>query len=39
MAAVGRPGKLENLHEDFHGSELPKGRKDISEIALEGGFR
>jgi nitroreductase len=38
MAAVGRPGPLENLPESFRPRETPSLRKPISEFVFEGGF-
>lgn len=39
MAAIGRPGKKENLPAELQSKEFPNGRKKISEIAFEGRFR
>jgi nitroreductase len=38
MAAVGRPGSAEDLPEPLREAERPSGRKEISQIAFEGGF-
>ncbi len=38
MCAVGYPGSLDLLPEDFHERERPKGRKKLSDIAWPGGF-
>lgn len=39
MAAIGRPGKKEDLPEATQEREFPSERKPLSEIALEGGFK
>lgn len=39
MAAIGKPGKKENLPEDLQESEVQSGRKEISKIAFEGKFK
>ncbi len=39
MIALGKPGQKENLPEKLRESEFPSGRKDISEITMEGRFR
>lgn len=39
MAAVGRPGKLEDLPDKLREKEFPSGRKKLSEIAFEGKFK
>ena len=38
MAAVGKPGKREDLPETLREREFPSGRKELSEIVFEGGF-
>lgn len=38
MAAVGRPGEVDDLPEDLRDKEKPSGRKELGEIAFEGGF-
>lgn len=38
MAAVGKPGRKEELPEELREREFPSGRKKISEIAFEGRF-
>ncbi len=38
MAAVGKPGKKEDLPKRLQEIEFPSGRKKISEIAFEGSF-
>jgi nitroreductase len=38
MAAVGRPGSLEELPEHLRARETPNGRKPLSEIICEGPF-
>ena len=39
MAAVGKPGRKEDLPEDFQTRELPNTRKPISELVCEGRYR
>jgi len=39
MAAVGKPGEIDDLPENFRGMESPNGRKPVSEIAIEGPFK
>jgi nitroreductase len=39
MAAVGRPGPITVLPEDFQARESPNSRKPISEITFEGPYR
>jgi nitroreductase len=39
MVAVGREGKKDDLPEELREREFPSGRKKISEIAFEGGFK
>ncbi|MEE9594774.1 MAG: nitroreductase family protein [Candidatus Hydrothermarchaeales archaeon] len=39
MAAVGRLGKKEDLPEHLQEREFPSGRKELSEIAIEGRFK
>ncbi len=38
MAAIGKPGKKEDLPEKLREREKPSGRKSVGEIAFEGGF-
>ena len=38
MAAVGRPGRTEDLPETFHAGETPNGRRPLSETVCEGPF-
>ncbi len=38
MAAVGRPGRVENLAESLQAREIPSNRKKVAEIIFEGGF-
>ena len=38
MAAVGRPGKKENLSEDLQKKETPSSRKPVTEFVFEGEF-
>ena len=38
MIAIGHPGEIEVLPEDFRGGEEPSGRKSISEISVEGKY-
>jgi nitroreductase len=39
MIAVGRPGRIEDLPDDYQEREKPSTRKPIAEIASEGVFR
>jgi hypothetical protein len=39
MAAVGKPGRKEDLPEDFQARELPNTRKPLSELVFEGRYR
>ncbi|MBU0629146.1 MAG: nitroreductase family protein [Nanoarchaeota archaeon] len=39
MAAIGKPGKKENLPKELQEKEFPSDRKKISEIAFEGSFK
>jgi nitroreductase len=39
MAAVGKPGSLADLPEEFHAGEVPNGRKELSETVFEGGWK
>jgi hypothetical protein len=39
MAAIGKPGRKENLPKELQEKEVPSGRKNISEIAFEGEFK
>jgi nitroreductase len=39
MAAVGRPGRAEDLSESLQAREKPSPRKPLSEIVVEGAFR
>lgn len=38
MAAVGRPGPIENLPESFRARETPSQRKPVSEFVFEGRY-
>jgi len=38
MAAVGRPGEIDDLPEAKRQRETPKGRKELAEIAFAGRF-
>ncbi|MCH8029222.1 MAG: nitroreductase family protein [Candidatus Dadabacteria bacterium] len=38
MAAVGKPGRIEDLPESLREKEYPSSRKSLSKIAFEGGF-
>jgi hypothetical protein len=38
MAAVGRPGKMEDLPLPLQAKEFPSGRKRVEEFAFEGVF-
>jgi nitroreductase len=38
MCAIGYPGSLENLAEEFRDREKPSGRKPVSELAFEARF-
>jgi len=38
MAAVGKPGRLEDLPEDFQARESPNTRKPITELVFNGRF-
>ena len=39
MAAIGKPGKLENLPKDLQKQEKISGRKSVKEIVFEGAFQ
>ncbi|HKE85517.1 MAG TPA: nitroreductase family protein [Vicinamibacterales bacterium] len=39
MAAIGRPGRAEDLPEDFRARESPNTRKPVSELVFEGGYK
>jgi nitroreductase len=39
MAAIGKPGKRENMPEDLQKREQPNGRKPLAEIICEGPFK
>jgi len=39
MAAVGHPGRKEDLPEKHRAMEKPSGRKKLAEISFEGGFK
>ena len=39
MAAVGKPGRREDLPEDFQARESPNTRKPLSELVFEGPYR
>jgi len=38
MAAVGRPGTLDDLDETFRARDIPSGRKPLAQIVCEGVF-
>lgn len=38
MVAIGKPGRIEDLHERLRGREQPSDRKPLSEVVFEGGF-
>ena len=38
MAAIGKPGRIEDLPENLRQREIPSGRKALSEIVCEGPF-
>ena len=38
MAAVGKPGRVEDLPEDFQARESPSARRPIRELVFEGAF-
>jgi len=39
IAAVGKPGKKEDLPEEMQKNEYPSGRKKVSEFVFEGEFK
>jgi nitroreductase len=39
MAAVGKPGRLEDLPEEFQARESPNSRRPVSQLVFEGGYR
>ena len=39
MAAVGKPGRVEDLPQDFQARESPSTRKPLSELVFEGSYR
>lgn len=39
MAAVGKPGRKEDLPENMREREIPSGRKPVKELVMEGKFR
>ena len=39
MAAVGKPGRKDDLPEDFQARESPNTRKPLSELVFEGRYR
>ncbi|HEY1307454.1 MAG TPA: nitroreductase family protein [Vicinamibacterales bacterium] len=39
MAAIGKPGRTEDLPEDFRARESPNTRKPVTELVFEGGYR
>jgi nitroreductase len=39
MAAIGRPGRKEDLSESLQAREIPSGRRPVSETAMEGRYR
>jgi hypothetical protein len=38
MAAVGKPGRVEDLPEDFQARESPSARRPIRELVFEGKY-
>lgn len=38
MLAIGKPGRIEDLHERLRSREQPSDRKHLSELVFEGGF-
>jgi nitroreductase len=38
MVAIGKPGRIEDLHERLQGREQPSDRKPLAELVFEGGF-
>ena len=39
MAAVGKPGRIEDLPEEFQARESPNSRRPVSQVVFEGGYR
>jgi nitroreductase len=39
MAAVGKPGRIEDLPEEFQARESPNSRRPVSQLVFEGGYR
>jgi hypothetical protein len=39
MAAVGKPGRIEDLPEEFQARESPNTRRSVSQLVFEGGYR
>jgi len=39
MAAVGMPGRIEDLPEEFQARESPNSRRPVSQLVFEGGYR
>jgi nitroreductase len=39
MAAIGKPGRKEDLPEDFQARESPSARRPVGELVFEGGYR
>jgi nitroreductase len=39
MAAIGKPGRIDDLPEDFRPRESPSARRPVSELVFEGKYR
>jgi nitroreductase len=39
MAAIGKPGRIQDLPEDFQARESPSARRPVSELVFEGTYR
>jgi nitroreductase len=39
MAAVGKPGRIDDLPEEFQARESPNSRRPVSQLVFEGGYR
>jgi hypothetical protein len=39
MAAVGKPGRIEDLPEEFQARESPNTRRSVSQLVFEGMYR
>ena len=39
MAAIGKPGRIADLPEDFQARELPSARRPVTELVFEGRYR